>query len=139
MASTLVYSTLLAELQAAMAPVPVVDWDTIDNAIEQQQAPFIALEELYAEEIIPSFGDPTAMCVREDSTIQVHCFVPAPESSAVGRTLAEQVQNALRMRRQNGVRVLDVSPPDPVLFNDGLWTSYSVLVDLQADRHVAQP
>lgn len=139
MASTRVYSELKSLLQARFAPTPVLDWDAIDDQIEQGNAPFIALEELFSEEEIPSFGDPTSMCIRETSSIQIHCFVPAPESSDAGRRLAEDAQDALRMRRQNGVRILDVSPPDPISFNDGLWTSYAVTVDVQADRHVAQP
>jgi hypothetical protein len=139
MASPHVYDELKAYLQGVVAPVPVLDWDQIEMTLEQQQDPFLALEEVFGENEMISFGDPSALCFREDATILIHCFVPAPESSNAGRVLAEQVQRALHLRQVNGVRVLNVQPPEPGELNDGLWSLVSVTTDLTMDRFEPRP
>ena len=141
MASTHVYDEMKAFLQTAVTPVPVLDWDKLDSALQQREDPFIVLEELFCDEIVASFGDPSGICIRETASIQCHCFVPAPESSSAGRTLAESVQQAFRLQQFQGVRVLDVTPPEPNIgeLNDGIWSSVSVITDMTMDRIEAIP
>jgi hypothetical protein len=139
MASTRIYSAVKGHLQTTLAPMSILDWDQIEAALQQSQTPFVALEELFGDETITSFGDPTGICLREDSLIDAHVFVPSPESSSTARTVAEQVQQALRMRRLNEVRVLDVSPPDMGELNDGLWSVAIVSGNYQLDRIVPVP
>ena len=116
-----------------------MDYDEIDTAVEQQQTSFLCLQEINSIEDFMAFGDPTALCVREISSFVIHVLVPAPESASVARQLAEQVQQDLRFRIVDGVTVSEVSPPEPGILNDGLWTSYHVTVLTAVDRHVARP
>lgn len=139
MASTAVYSSIKAFLQGQFAPIPVLDFDQIETAMQQQQNPFLVLQEVYALEDLIGIGDPTSLCIREESAVVVHAFVPAPESSAAVRTLAEQVQTAMRARQFPQVRVTRVSPPDLEGLNDGLWSTAGVSVDLQHDFHAPAP
>jgi hypothetical protein len=139
MASVHVYNELKAYLETVVAPIPVLDIDQIEMTLEQKEEPFLALEEVFGGNQLIAFGDPSALCFREDATILIHCFVPAPESSKAGRSLAEQVQRALHLQQVNGVRVLNVQPPEPGELNDGLWSLVSVSTDLTMDRFEPRP
>ncbi len=127
MSSVLPYQEIKGFLQAHFAPMPVIDYDQIEPALEQGTDPFLVIEELFSGEDISSFGDPTQLCLRETGIILVHCFVPSPESLDQVRALADQVRNALRLRRlPNRVRVLEVMPGDLEFANEGLWTAAGV-------------
>ena len=139
MASTHCYDDIKAFLQTQFAPIPVLDWDDIEPALEQRSDPFLVLEDVSGGEDIISFGDPSAICVRETGFLFVHCFVPAPESSRAARALGEQVQQAMRLVRMAGLRIVDADPPDLSAMNDGLWTAAQVAIDYDFDRHVAVP
>jgi hypothetical protein len=138
MASTLVYDAVKTHLQATFAPTPVIDFDTLDNALQQGQNDFLCLQEAGSIEDEIGFGNPNSICVREVSGLLVICFVPAPQSSGRARTLGDSVQQALRLQTLAGTTVLDVSPPEPEIQNDGLWTSAVVTITVTADRHVAK-
>jgi hypothetical protein len=139
MASVQVYDTVKNLLVAAHAPIPVIDYDVIDNRLEQTPARFLCIEEVFSDEEVTGIGDPQSVCVTELSSLTVFCYVPAPESSNAARRLAEQVQDSLRLQDVNHVRVLDVTPPQLLGANDGLWTAYYVTVEIEMDRHVALP
>ena len=135
MASVHVYDTIKNYLVTAQAPTPIIDWDTIDHQLEQSNNQFICLEEVFSDEEVASFGDPTSICMREFSSLAIHCYVPAPESSSVARALAEQVQQSLRLLIVSNLRVVDLSPPQFDGANDGLWTAFSLTLDVEMDRH----
>lgn len=140
MASVIVYDTLKNFLVGAFPALQVIDFDTLDNALEQSQNQFICLQEGYATEEEMGFGDPTNICIQEFSGFVVHGFTPAPQSSGAARALGDQIQNSLRMQQFTpNMKVLDTSPPEVELMNDGLWTSASVPLTVTNDRHVALP
>jgi len=139
MASSQIYDAITAHLKTAMSPTEILDYDQIEPALEQARASFVVVEELFSDDRIVGFGDPSALCMREEASLLMHCFVAAPESSRQARTFAETVQQALRLRTINGVVMQDVSSPDPGDLNDGLWTEMLIIANCRMDRHVARP
>jgi hypothetical protein len=139
MASPTVYDTIKAFLQMQFAPIPVIDYDQIDAALEQGTNPFLVIQEIFETETAVAVGDPSGICLREEADLLVECFVPAPESSDVARRQVEAVKNALRFRTLSGVRITEVSPPEAAEMNDGLWTRYGCTVSAEWDTHVPLP
>lgn len=139
MASTVVYNEIKGHLQTQFAPMPVLDFDQLEPALEQQQNNFLVLEEVVTFEELIGIGDPQNLCVSENAVFLVHVFVPAPESSAVARALCDQVQASLRFQTLNDVRVNEANPGEPGALNDGLWTSYNTAVSVDYYQHVARP
>lgn len=138
MASTQVYNEVKTFLTASLAPSEVIDWDQIEPQLEQGNAPFYAIEEVMAFDLAVGFTG-QAMCMREEGTLLIHVFTPAPASSNLCRDLAQQVQQRLQFRKFNATRITTVDPPEPLAYNDGLWTVYGVMVDYAVDRHVSTP
>lgn len=135
MASPVVYDALKAFLLGRYAHV--IDYDTIDAALEQGTDPFLCLEELFGLEEPISFGDPSSVCTEEQANILVHCLVPAPESSAIARNLAQSVVEVLRGRDLGGgISITEVSPPELEEMNNGLWTASSIEVTMRRFFHV---
>lgn len=139
MSSVAAYNELKTRLQTTFAPMPVLDFDSINPALEQGTSNFLCIEEVVGFEDLISIGDPSALCFRAQLTYLVYAFVPAPESSLVARTLAEQVQTDLRLRTLGTTRVLEVEPPEPDDMNDGLWTVFSVTVSTVCDFQIPHP
>jgi hypothetical protein len=139
MASPQVYDQIKAFLTAVAAPMPVLDFDSIQPALEQQNNTFLVLEEVFGEDNLVTFGDPQRVCMREEASLIVHCFVPAPESSGVARTTADSLRRALDHQIFGGVRILSVSTPDLVDMNDGLWTAALLDIEARYDRFTALP
>ena len=139
MASAQAYVDFKSFLQGRMTPIPVIDFDQIDTALQQATGQFLALEESYSEDIENGFGDPNNVCMREESEIIIHCFVPAPESSSIARALADRVANELRYQRINDLRVVRTSGAEPEGLNDGLWSLFLLPVLIHYDRHIALP
>ena len=140
MSSVAVYDTVKNYLIAMFPALQVIDFDTLDNALEQSLNQFLCLQEGYTVEEMVGIGDPNNVCIREISGLVIHCFTPAPESSGQARILGEQVQDFVRFQNFTpNMRVLDTSPPEVELMNDGLWTSASVPLTVANDRHVAIP
>jgi hypothetical protein len=136
MASTITYNAVKAHLVAGFPTLQVIDFDTLDSALEQNRANFLCLQEGYSVEDIEAFGDPTNICIRETSGFIIHVFVPSPQSSAQARTLGDQVQAAFRLTNLTPlIRVLDTNPPELEMMNDGLWTSASVPVTVDNKFH----
>lgn len=139
MATTFAYDPLKQYLETTFAPIPVIDFDTIDTALEQSTNNIIAIEEASSEEYLAAFGDPANLCVREEGLILIHVLVPAPESSNAARTMAQAIQQELRFRPFTPMRITNVTPPEPDFMNDGLWTGYGVLVQYTVDRYIPRP
>jgi hypothetical protein len=138
MASSLAYTEIKNHLIARMSPTQVIDFDELDDTLEQSNSNFICLQEGPSFEDEIGFGDPNNICVQEVSGISVFCFVPAPHSSSAARTFGDSVQTTLRLQTLNGVRVLDASPPEFDMMNDGLWTSVGISITVAVERHVAK-
>jgi hypothetical protein len=136
MASVQVYDEIKNHLVASFPALQVIDFDTLDDMLEQGTANFLMLSEEYCFEDEVGFGDPTNICVREVSGFTVFGFVPAPEVSSAVRQLGEDIQNSLRLQTLNGVSISDVSPPEMELLNDGIWSSAAVSITASMDRHV---
>jgi hypothetical protein len=131
MANTVTYDTIKSHLATTFsgAGYPVIDIDKIDTALEQNTTPFIVIEEVASADENIGFGDADNLCQLETGTLTLHGFVPAPASSAVARTLGDQIQAALHLTRfANGLRVVDVTPPDLLTLNNGLWSSSGVSI-----------
>ena len=139
MASVEAYDGLKAHLVTANTPLQVIDYDNIDRALEQGNTDFLCLQEIETLETQIAMGEQAVLCLREVSGFVVHAFVPSPESSAKARQLGEQVYTDLRFRNINRMRVVDVSPPELEIMNDGLWTASGVTVILELDRQVPRP
>lgn len=139
MASIHAYDEIKNFLVAQFPALEVLDYDVIRDDKVQAEDPFIVLEERSAAEDIEAFGDPSSLCQREVGIILAHYYTPSPESLAVARAGAGSIQDALRHRSMNGVRVLSVSPPDVTDSNDGNWTIGFVAVSYQYDFNVAIP
>lgn len=137
MASFSAYTEIKNHLIASFPTMDVIDFDTIDTSLQQSNDNFLCLYDGYSEEDEIGFGDPDNICVREVSSIIVYCFVPAPQSGVQARQLGEQVQQQLRLKFLNGVRVLDASPPEFEMMNDGIWTSVGITLTVAVDRHVS--
>lgn len=136
MASATAYDTIRTHLVNAFSGVyPVVDFDTIDTTLENGTDAFLALEEVSASEALVAFGDETNLCNRESGIIIVHCFTPAPESSATARSIADAVRNSLRHQILGPVRITQVQPPDLELMNSGLWTAGASAINYDYDFH----
>ncbi len=140
MASVDVYTAVKSHLATTFGGVySVLDFDEIDDALEQGTDPFLVIEEAGGGEALFCFGDPAALGHMEDGALEVHCFTPAPESSSAARAIADSVRDALRLQNLNGVRVTGVDPPEPETQNDGLWTAFSVSVTFDLARYFASP
>lgn len=138
MASTEAYSGIKAEIQSALAPLSVLDFDQIEPAILQGTDAFIALEEVVENETLAAFGG--QHCHREQGVLVAHALTPSPESSASARALAQSIQALLRSRTlTGGIRIFEVDPPAPGSSNNGLWTVYSVAVSYELDTVRALP
>lgn len=135
------YSALQSFLQEQFHGIyPVVDFDAVESAMEQAEDPFLVLEEIIAQENTVGFGSPDGMCVRESGSIAVHCFSPAPHGSNATRRIADEVRNTLRFRNLDGVRITELSAPDPgELMNAGLWAAAALLVSYEWDSQYARP
>ena len=139
MASTVVYTTIKSFLQTQFSPMPVLDYDQIEPALEQGTDPFMLLQEIFETEGHVAIGDPTGICVRQEADFLVQCFYPSPESSAAARAQAEAVKDAMRFRTINQVRVTGASPPESGAMNDGLWTRYGCAITVEYDTHIPLP
>lgn len=140
MSSTTVYNEIKGYLQSVFNGVyPIIDFDEIEPNLGQGEAPFIALEEVTSDEQQIGIGDLTAVCLRESGAIIVHCFTPSPQSSASARSIAETIQQSLRFRTINQVRMYEVTPPDLEMMNNGLWTAGAVAASYEYDTHVPHP
>ena len=117
----------------------VIDYDEIEPVLSQYAEPFIALEEILADEEQIGFGNPMQLCHQENGIILVNCFTPSPHSSAIARDIADHLRGLLRLRVLNGVRVIDVGGPDPGSLNDGLWSYYSFPVDYSWEQFYMKP
>jgi hypothetical protein len=117
----------------------VLDFDQIEPQLEQGTTSFLVVEELFASEAPMSIGDRTATCLREEASVLVHIFVPAPEASSAARTLADTVRQRIAYQTINGVRILSASPPDLEILNDGLWTAAVIDAEAEYRRHVSLP
>lgn len=143
MASIEAYTALKNFLVVEFAPREVFDIDQIESQLvagqepQQENAQFLVLEEISGTEELIAIGDPNNLCDRETGVIEVHCFTPAPESSADARVFGQAVQDSLRHRTTNGVRVTTASPPDIGRTNDGLWTVGTVAVGYEYQRYTA--
>lgn len=140
MASTHVYDTLKAALQAEFSGVyPVIDIDTVDSHLEQSDTPFMVLEEITSNEESSAFGDPTAVCMLESGAFLLHVFSPAPESLSAVRAIGDTLRDFLRNQTFSGVRLISVAPSDPESLNDGLWTIGGVSFAYEYYFHVSIP
>jgi len=137
MASTSAYASLKALVTGAVTPLGVYDYDEIEPVLQQGSTKFVVLEELTSDEAVIGIGDPTNICSRENSLVTVYCFTPAPESSSAARTLAEQVQQAIRFHRAAHFRIRRVSPPEMGNLNDGLWSFAMIDVNVELDSFAA--
>lgn len=115
----------------------VLDFDQIDPTLEQSSDTFLALESILGDEEVVAIGTPANVASRERGSIACHCFVPAPESSGVARSVADNIRDLLRMQRINGVRIMNVTTPDVEMMNNGLWTAAAVLISYERDFYSA--
>lgn len=135
MASTAVYVALKQFLQSQFLGVyPVLDEDEIDTQLDGAgDAVFIGLEEATSVEDYRALGNINTQCMREEGVMLLHVFVPAPETSNRARELVDQVRGALRGQTVDGVRVINVSPPEQEMLNEGLWGSAVTAISYQYD------
>ena len=141
MAGTHPYDAIKRFLQDRLSSAyQIIDMDEIDPVLEQEENPFLTLEEVVAQEEAVGIGDPSGLCVRETGTIIVHCFSPAPHASGATRSIGDSVRGLLRFQRFDGVRIVNVGAPDPgELMNSGVWSSASLLLTYEWDQHLAIP
>jgi hypothetical protein len=137
MASVHTYDAIKGLISRIVAPLQLLDYDQIEPALESGTKSFYVLEELASYDETVSISGNSQVCRREDAVFAVHAYVPAPESSRDARVLAELLSFGILHQQENGVRITNVSPPDPGQQNDGLWTSATLVVDTVYDRHVA--
>lgn len=138
MASTEAYNALKSAIQTGITPVPVLDFDQIDWDQQQGTDAFTVLEEVGELEDLVGFG--ANLCHREQGLMRVHAFTPSPMSSAAARALAQSVQDLLRSQvLGNGLRLVEVTPPEPGVSNNGLWTIYSTVLSFEFDTTRAHP
>jgi hypothetical protein len=148
MASTHVYDETKALLQGQFSPTyQVLDFDQIETTLTRTgQNAFIALEEITETEAGNAFGDPSAICQRQEGVLVVHFFTPAPvatpggqASSNTARSLAESVQDFMRYKTYSGIRIVLATPPDLEVLNSGLWTAAAIALSYQYDFFTAIP
>jgi hypothetical protein len=101
---------------------PVLDYDSIEPAIQQGNEPFLVLNELYSDAENTSIGTPLSKCMLEIGEIEIQCFVPSPESHAEARELCQEVRTAIRNLRDGDVVAEEPSPPSVDVMNEGLWS-----------------
>ena len=134
MASVSIYDGVKGYLQTALdGAYPVLDFDQLEPAMEQGTAPLIALEEDFGVEELLALGD--GACMRETAYITVHVLVPAPESSEIGRGLADTLRDLLRFAAFEGGDVTQVGTAEPQLLNRGLWSALYFLITVQRHFH----
>lgn len=141
MASAIVYDAIKTHLATTFGGTyEIKDFDSIDQALEQGSAPFLVLEEAAGDEAAISFGDPSAICFREEGVVSVLAFTPTPEASGAGRTIADTVRDALRLQTlDNNVKIRSVAPPVMESLNDGIWSVISCAVTYRFDVQHAVP
>jgi hypothetical protein len=126
MCSPIVYTAyknfLAAFADKAGYTYPVLDYDSIETALEQGNAPFLVINELYSDAENTSIGTPLSKCMLEVGEMEIMCFVPSPESQKEARELCQEVRNYVRGLRDGEVVADEPSPPTVDVMNDGLWT-----------------
>jgi hypothetical protein len=111
-------------LIGSVAGVPVTEWDSLVDNINQRTDPFISIEDGEGTEAVRSIGVPTKNWMEEEGLVTVHIFVPARLTLTAARDIAESLQTKLRMQQVTpAVRIFTVDPPAPGIIADGLWTS----------------
>lgn len=133
MSSKIAYDEVLAKLTATVgATWPILPWDELDPTLEQSLTPFLSIADTASEEVNVSIGSPTENWLRESGVIDIHIFVPPSEAFPEARDIAEQIRDAMRMQQlSNQVNIKIVSPPEPGIIADGLWTSMIVGIEFQ--------
>ncbi len=135
MPSTAVYDAIKTKLQTELGgSYPIIDWEDTDD-LEQNDAPFLALEEESSSERTVSFGEPGNNRVREAGAVSVHIHTPSENGMEAARNIAETVRDALRFQQlPGGVRTMNAGPPYAALINKATWSSVVVDVDFQFDQ-----
>lgn len=141
MASSSVYSAFKTYLQTNLGgSYSIVDFDEIEPSLGQSDTAFLALEEVVSDEQLTAMGDQTSMCMREQGTLVVYGFTPAPESSTAARQIIDEVRDLLRLQIiDDAIRITTVTPPDMDSANNGLWTIASTAVNYEYDFHLQRP
>lgn len=133
MASKVPYDAFLAKLQEVLEPtIPVVEWESLVQNMEQREASFVAVEDNLSQDDPVSIGSPSANCMRESGEFTLHLFIPAHEGFGPGRILADQLRSQLRFQvLTDSILLQTVSPPAAGLIADGLWSSMLLNVEYQ--------
>lgn len=128
MSSAIPYEAIKALIDSS-STVPVVEWDSLLDNINQRTSPFIAVEDAESEEAVRSVGAPSANHFTELGTIDIHFFGLAKDGYGPIRTMAEDIRTKTRMQNLgNGVLTEVVSPPATGLISDGLWSSMIISI-----------
>jgi hypothetical protein len=135
MSSQSAYDLIKQQLEAVVGTsFQIIDWDNLDDTLEQSRVPFLSIADVPSVEEVVSVGSPQANWFREQGEVDVHIFVPAVGGFPPARTIAETIRSGLRMKTLSPeVSTLVVTPPEPGIIADGLWTS--MLVGVNFRRH----
>lgn len=140
MSSATVYSEIKDFLVAAFSGTyQILDFDEIDTALEQGDAPFLVLEETAGDETLISFGDRSSLGHREQGVIGILIFAENPAGSNTARNIAESVRDALRLQTIGGVVIQSVAPPEHERLGRGLWAVASSAISYRWDMTRAAP
>lgn len=138
MASQQAEAAILAYVQsaytAAVGTFPYVDLLNQDANLRDA-----TLQNFYSLTFVPvgtekqiGFGNPGANRFEEFSSFQVHFFVRSGTGSALAKSEAEKVRNALRAKLFSGVIIEDVGQAEGGPGDDtGAWYAVTVSVDFR--------
>lgn len=137
MSSSTVYTAFKDRLTVALGGAyPIRDWEEIEQVLQQERQPFLAIDDAAGQSVLESIGDPTENWTRDTGTIVVHAFVPSNGPLGTARGIGDQVAQAMRYFRFSApsgetMRCLNVDPPGPGVIHDGLWHSMMIPVDYE--------
>lgn len=137
MAGSTPYDEIKALLVAAAAPLRVLDYEEVEDAISQGDQPFLALADSGAYEFLNSVGAPQGACIREEGELAVHVFTLARDGFRTARAIVDQIRDAMRYRPITGGMVETVSPPLPLGAFNGLWNETRTDVAYRQDMNRA--
>ena len=126
------------------ATYPVLDFEEIEVLLQQQDVPFLALDDSAGATDLESIGTPSQNWTRDRGAIIVHIFVPSTSGGGLypARNIGDQIRSAMRFYRfpapaGETLRCLNVDPPGPGAIYQGRWHSMMVAIDYEYRTAVA--
>jgi len=143
MATNTVYNAFKDRLVSQFgATYGVVDWEQIETGLQQQDAPFLSLDDGGGTATLESIGSPQENWNRDTGMMVVHIFVPSTGPLSAARQIGDLVRTAFQFYRWTSLpnevlRCMNVDPPSDGVIHDGRWHSVTLSLDYEHEFTLA--